>query len=97
MKIMGYDKRNITAHPHNFASLIRGLYDRVAHHLDVDASYVSRVARGERQSEAVEAALQREMRSIMKMVKANHNGYGRHAASHDGTGRRSSKKTRATK
>ena len=94
---MGYDKRNIGTPPHNLASLIRGLYGRIARHLDVDPSYVSRVARGERQSEAIEAALEREMRQIMKMVKANHNGSGRHAASHNGAGRRNSKKVRTAK
>ena len=94
---MGYDKRNISTPPHNFASLVRGLYGRVARHLDIDPSYVSRVARGERQSEAIEAALEREMRKIMKMVNANHNGSGRHAASHNGAGRRNSKKARTAK
>ena len=33
--------------PTNLASLIRGLYGRVARQLKVDPSYVSRVARGE--------------------------------------------------
>ena len=84
---MGYDKQNISTPPHNLASLVRGLYGRVARHLDIDPSYVSRVARGERQSEAMEAALAREMRQIMKMVKANHNG----------AGRRNSKKARTAK
>jgi hypothetical protein len=99
---MGYDKRNIGSPRHNLASLVRGLYRRVARHLDVDPSYVSRVARGERQSEAIEAALEREMRQIMKMVKTNHNGSSRHSASHDGSnpngvGQRSTKKTRTAK
>jgi hypothetical protein len=99
---MGDDKRNISSPGHSLASLVRGLYRRVARHLDVDPSYVSRVARGERQSEAIEAALEREMRQIMQMVKTNHDGFGRHAASHDGStlngaGRRSNKKTRTAK
>jgi len=66
--------------PANLASLIRGLYGRVARHLKVDPSYVSRVARGERQSEAIEASLERELRRIMALVGANHNGAGRHHA-----------------
>jgi len=66
--------------PTNLASLIRGLYGRVARHLKVDPSYVSRVARGERQSEAIEASLERELRRIMALVGANHNGAGRHHA-----------------
>ena len=67
----------------NLASAFRGLYGRVASRLDVDPSYVSRVARGERCSDAVEAALDREIHRIVKMVKANRNGSNhRHAGSH---------------
>jgi hypothetical protein len=44
--------------------LYRGLYSRVARKLKVDRSYVSRVARGERQSEEVQAALQTELKRI---------------------------------
>ncbi len=66
--------------PTNLASLIRGLYGRVAKQLKVDPSYVSRVARGERQSDAIEAALERELRRIMALVKSGHNGAGRRSA-----------------
>jgi hypothetical protein len=66
--------------PTNLASLIRGLYGRVARQLKVDPSYVSRVARGERQSDAIEASLERELKRIMTLVGANHNGAGRHKA-----------------
>ena len=66
--------------PTNLASLIRGLYGRVARHLRVDPSYVSRVARGERQSDVIEASLERELKRIMTMVGANHNGTGRKQA-----------------
>ena len=66
--------------PTNLASLIRGLYGRVARHLKVDPSYVSRVARGERRSDVIEASLERELRRIMTLVGANHNGAGRHRA-----------------
>jgi hypothetical protein len=66
--------------PTNLASLIRGLYGRVARHLKVDPSYVSRVARGERQSDLIEASLERELKRIMAMVSANHNGAGRRPA-----------------
>lgn len=66
--------------PTNLASLIRGLYGRVAKQLKVDPSYVSRVARGERQSDAIEASLERELRRIMSLVKSNHNGSGRRSA-----------------
>lgn len=66
--------------PTNLASLIRGLYGRVARRLKVDPSYVSRVARGERQSDAIEASLERELRRIMSLVRMSHNGVGRRAA-----------------
>ncbi len=44
--------------------LYRGLYARVARQLGVDRSYVSRVARGERTSPEVEAALHAEVKRI---------------------------------
>ena len=74
--------------PTNLASLIRGLYGRVARQLKVDPSYVSRVARGERQSDQIEASLERELRRIMSLVssnhKSNHNGTGTHSAKRSG-------------
>jgi len=79
---MGREKSNPSAPPTNLASLIRGLYGRVARQLEVDPSYVSRVARGERQSDAIEASLERELKRIMTLVSRNHNGTGRHAAKH---------------
>ena len=66
--------------PTNLASLIRGLYGRVARQLKVDPSYVSRVARGERQSRTIEASLERELRRIMSLVKLSHGGRGHHSA-----------------
>jgi len=45
----------------------RGLYARVARELEVDRSYVSRVARGERQSERVAGALRRELKRIQTL------------------------------
>jgi hypothetical protein len=68
--------------PTNLASLIRGLYGRVARQLKVDPSYVSRVARGERQSDVIESSLERELKRIMSMVGSNHNGAGRQTAKH---------------
>ena len=47
----------------------RGLYSRVARELGVDRSYVSRVARGERESERVRKALEREMSRIEKLIR----------------------------
>jgi hypothetical protein len=66
--------------PTNLASLIRGLYGRVARQLKVDPSYVSRVARGERQSDEIEASLERELKRIMSLVSMSHNGTGRRVA-----------------
>jgi len=74
---MSRDKANTSTIPYNLASEIRGLYGRVARKLKVDPSYVSRVARGERQSEEIEASLERELRRIMALMKTNHNGAGR--------------------
>jgi len=66
---MARDKVSRNTTPTNLASLIRGLYGRVARQLKVDPSYVSRVARGERRSDEIEASLERELRRIMAMVK----------------------------
>jgi hypothetical protein len=90
---MSRDKRNTSTIPYNLASLIRGLYGRVARKLKVDPSYVSRVARGERQSQEIEVSLERELRRIMTLMKTNHNGNGRNGASHSGTKRKAAKKT----
>jgi hypothetical protein len=77
---MSCDKTNGSTIPYNLASLIRGLYGRVARQLKVDPSYVSRVARGERQSDDIEASLERELKRIMALMKTNHNGNGRNGA-----------------
>jgi transcriptional regulator with XRE-family HTH domain len=50
------------------ASKMRGLYHRVADQLGVDPSYVSRVARGERKSPKIEAALNRELAKLLASV-----------------------------
>ena len=58
----------------HLAALYRGIYSRVADKLGVDPSYVSRVARGERESEKVTAALDSELAHIEKRsAKLNHN------------------------
>ena len=44
-------------------SLYRGIYNRVAQKVGCDPSYVSRVARGERRSEAVSVALRAEIQA----------------------------------
>jgi hypothetical protein len=75
--------------PTNLASLIRGLYGRVARQLKVDPSYVSRVARGERQSDVIETSLERELKRIMSLVSGR-NGSGRKLAK--GSGAKGKKK-----
>jgi hypothetical protein len=47
------------------ASVIRGLYRRVADKYGVDPSYVSRVARGERRSPKIELFLDHEVQRIL--------------------------------
>lgn len=48
-----------------YVQSICGLYSRVARQQQVDRSYVSRVARGERRSEPIENALTSEFDRIM--------------------------------
>jgi hypothetical protein len=91
-------KEQVSPEPKNLVSALQGLYARVASRLDIDPSYVSRVARGERESKEIVGALDREMRQIMKVLKFNRNGSGRKApnqngASQNGVGRRRIKKT----
>jgi hypothetical protein len=87
---MNSAKRDTSTIPHNLASLIRGLYGRVARQLKVDPSYVSRVARGERQSQEIEASLERELKRIMSLMKTNRNG-----ANHNGAGRNGGSRAKA--
>jgi len=49
-------------------TLYRGLYVRVARKLGVDASYVSRVARGDRRSTEVESALRQALEEIEQQL-----------------------------
>jgi hypothetical protein len=49
---------------HQYIQSLCGIYSRVARKLGVDRSYVSRVARGERHSEKVETALNKEFEQI---------------------------------
>jgi transcriptional regulator with XRE-family HTH domain len=44
------------------------MYQRVARKLNLDPSYVSRIARGERRSESVDRALRLEIRRILKII-----------------------------
>ena len=51
--------------------LYRGLYVRIARKLGVDASYVSRVARGDRRSNEVESALRQALAEIDQQLGRN--------------------------
>lgn len=55
-------------------AIFRGLYNRVARKLGVDPSYVSRVARGERRSPDILAALEDEMLIIREHLNTHLNG-----------------------
>ena len=81
-------KGGFSAPPLHFASLFRGFYGRVARQLGLDPSYVSRVARGERQSDAIEAALEREMKRIIRLAGNQRDGAGTNHghSNHDGSG-----------
>jgi hypothetical protein len=68
--------------------LFRGLYARVAHDLGVDASYISRIARGERKSEVAEKAIDREFNKVLASIKNSS------ARSDKNRSRRSEKKSR---
>ena len=49
---------------HRYIDSLCGIYSRVARKLGLDRSYVSRVARGQRQSKEVEAALVKEFEQM---------------------------------
>jgi hypothetical protein len=91
-RMMTKVKGSVSAPPLHFASLFRGFYGRVARKLDLDPSYVSRVARGERQSETIEAALEREMSRILAVVRTNHNGANHNGAKKKQTAKKRNKK-----
>ena len=52
-------------------SLFRGIYSRVAQKLGCDPSYVSRVARGERNSAEVSEALRAEVQQTWALANGN--------------------------
>ena len=69
-------------------TLYRGLYIRIARRLRIDPSYVSRVARGERHSKAVEQALRHEIEQINKRLNASSLGFVPRPARTVDTGKR---------
>jgi hypothetical protein len=77
--VMKRDKPNGTTNGIPAVSIFRGIYNRVALKLGVDPSFVSRVARGERSSSSVLAALEEEMYTIREhlndhLSKSKRNG-----------------------
>ena len=62
-------------------AIFRGIYKRVAVQLDVDPSYVSRVARGERHAPFVTEALRKEIQRVLGKAGL-HDGDG-HNHNHD--------------
>jgi hypothetical protein len=62
------------AMPPSMPSLLRGVYSRVARKLKIDPSYVSRVARGERNSDEISRALQAELVRISSLASLGGNG-----------------------
>lgn len=64
------DNANTNVNPKKLSpqALYRGLYVRIARKLGVDASYVSRVARGDRRSDEVETALRLALDEIEQQL-----------------------------
>lgn len=75
---MNRDKPDTTTHAFAALSVFRGIYKRVAVQLDVDPSYVSRVARGQRHAPLVFEALRQEIQRVLGQAGL-HNGNGRDA------------------
>src|SRR3984957_14977129 len=81
---MDRDNSDGITHSVELLSVFRGLYKRVAVQLDVDPSYVSRVARGERQAPLVTEALRKEIQRVLGKAGLQ-NGDGGNDGSSPGT------------
>jgi hypothetical protein len=64
--------------PDDLSLHVKGLYKRVARHLGLDPSYISQVARGEYQSEVVEARLRDDLATLVERVNKQ-NGFPQRA------------------
>jgi hypothetical protein len=85
---MNRDKPDTTTHAFAALSVFRGIYKRVAMQLDVDPSYVSRVARGQRHAPFVSEALRKEIQRVLGKAGLQ-DGNGRkdgHSHNHNGVG-----------
>jgi hypothetical protein len=80
--VMNRDKSDTTTHSLEALANFRGIFKRVALQLDVDPSYVSRVARGERHAPYISEALRKEIQRVLGKAGL-HNGNGHN---HDGAG-----------
>lgn len=74
---------NLNRGTQSLHALYRGLYVRIARKLDVDPSYVSRVARGDRRSSEIEDALRQAQEEINQQLehRSSHTGSRRSANS----------------
>jgi transcriptional regulator with XRE-family HTH domain len=73
---MNRDNSDVSTNGFPVLAVFRGLYQRVAAKLGVDPSFVSRVARGERRSPAVLAALREEMSVIREHLNRLDESFG---------------------
>jgi hypothetical protein len=69
-----YNLRQKVSLLNRYVQSLCGLYSRIARQLNLDRSYVSRVARGERHSEEVERALSSEFTRITEEQAPPQNG-----------------------
>jgi hypothetical protein len=83
-EVMNRDKSDTTTHPLFALSVFRGIYKRVAVQLDIDPSYVSRVARGERNAPFVSDALRKEIQRVLGKAGL-HDGDGKNHDHSNGT------------
>jgi len=81
---MNRDKPDTTTPSFQILSVFRGIYKRVADHLDIDPSYVSRVARGERNAPYVSDALRKEIQRVLGRAGLR-NGDGKNHDHSNGT------------
>jgi hypothetical protein len=81
-EVMNRDKPDGITHSLEALSVFRGIYKRVAVQLDVDPSYVSRVARGERRAPFVTDALRQEIQRAMGKAGLHDGDGNNHDHSH---------------
>lgn len=75
-------------------SLSRGIYARVGREVGCDPSYVSRVARKQRRSMRVEAALRREVKNLLARMEATFKSYIENRCSDKSLARRRNRRKR---